>query len=421
MPGSNVHIEIIHGINHLGERITLENCWQIKSPMNFRNIFVREAQFDVENIYVGQHFNTPAQIQFDSLIVELTNLTNWLGLGRFHNDLDTDNKLGTIKLEYAEPELASSIQNMNIRISSSVKFEPTLTSFSESHLYHDSAFILTPKSPLSFKQYMDVYVYNLQNFLTLATYRPAIPTSIIGTIRTSSSDKNATSSAKRIRVFSKFANVENKPIDRRFMLFRFEEVEEIITECLEKWFDKSKEYKHVFDLYFGLFYVPPIYINLEFLILAQTIETYHRDFHEGKYVSKEDYQKYYEAMYNALPDDINSRLKNRLKGFLQYGYEFSLRTRLKHLLNEVLSEYKDEMNNLIGRFKDFVNKVTETRNYYTHYTDSKYAVTDPGQLYYLAQKLKIILQICFLIELGIPSDKIREMITSSSAYKRLVK
>lgn len=56
----------------------------------------------------------------------------------------------------------------------------------------------------------------------------------------------------------------------------------------------------------------------------------------------------------------------------------------------------------------FIEKVVDTRNYQTHHDeDLKEHSASGKELYHLTQKLKILLEICLLTELGFSSDEIK--------------
>jgi hypothetical protein len=66
----------------------------------------------------------------------------------------------------------------------------------------------------------------------------------------------------------------------------------------------------------------------------------------------------------------------------------------------------------------FIEKVTNTRNYLTHFTEElkAEAVLDPEGLHDLIEKMRLILQICFLEQIGFPFSEISKIFKSKIHY-----
>ena len=112
----------------------------------------------------------------------------------------------------------------------------------------------------------------------------------------------------------------------------------------------------------------------------------------------------YEDIKNQIIDFIQELIKNEdhknsLGNKIKFGNEISLRKRLKELIND-LKDY-EIINKIIDRKKDkFIGEVVDTRNYYTHYDDSSNFKKDNEKLHILNFKLKILIELIILKELG---------------------
>lgn len=117
---------------------------------------------------------------------------------------------------------------------------------------------------------------------------------------------------------------------------------------------------------------------------------------------------------NAIPDWVRSDFRESLKSKLKYGNEFSLRKRLK----EIFSKYQEILNEFIENKNAFIEKVVNTRNYQTHHDEDlrKRAAKGEG-LYRLTQKLKKLLEICLLIELGFSREQIKGLFSRNRRYQ----
>ena len=60
----------------------------------------------------------------------------------------------------------------------------------------------------------------------------------------------------------------------------------------------------------------------------------------------------------------------------------------------------------------FIHKVVETRNYLNHFDMGKKSVAVGGEeLYRITQKLKLLLEVCLLREIGIEGDRMSKILS----------
>ena len=104
-----------------------------------------------------------------------------------------------------------------------------------------------------------------------------------------------------------------------------------------------------------------------------------------------------------------------MKSRIRYGNEFSLRTRLRGIFES--DKYQEIISEFIENKDAFIGAVVDTRNYLTHYEGEEKAAIgeeiDP-----FIQKLKILLEICLLTELGFSSEEIKKLFQRNRKYQR---
>ncbi len=252
--------------------------------------------------------------------------------------------------------------------------------------------------------------YNIENFLNLSIVRPVYPLSIIGTT------KDKQNKEVFIEIYYRLPDSPKvfKPLIPYEMLFTFTDIKDKFDKFLENWFNVYNKLEPVYSLYSEILYNPYINIENRFLNIIQALETFHRRVYGGAYLSEEEYKPIYDALINAIPKHVDSNLRERLKAYLKYGREFSLRRRIKDIVKNYpfISKVIND---------GFINKVVNTRNYYVHYDESlKESSTDRKDLYYITQKLKMLLDICLLGILGFSVEEIRLLILRNEKYKRLI-
>jgi hypothetical protein len=165
-------------------------------------------------------------------------------------------------------------------------------------------------------------------------------------------------------------------------------------------------------------YHPDQLLRARFLTLVQAIEAYHRVSMPGKYMDEETYDTdLRKLLWQAIPATIHPDFRKALKNKLRYLHEFSLRKRIETLTHK----YTAITGDLLGSATDFASTVSELRNRLTHPEPSNAgAKLDYRVLWYLSEKIALLLEICFLDELGFTEDRIKEMVRSRSQRARHV-
>ncbi|WP_304093251.1 HEPN domain-containing protein [Methanobrevibacter ruminantium] len=204
----------------------------------------------------------------------------------------------------------------------------------------------------------------------------------------------------KIEVYSKLFDRTIEQINSFDILIEFDEIKDKQL-IFRNWFKISEKYKPLLDIYFVNF-GNESYDEYQFLSYTQALESYLRknEKYIGNYMGIEEY----EVIENQIKDLIQKLIKNEahkssLENKIKFGYEVSLRKRLKDLIND-LKDY-EIINKIIDKNKDnFIREVVDTRNYYTHYDDSSNFKKDNEKLHILNFKLKILIELIILKELG---------------------
>ncbi|GCL38187.1 hypothetical protein SR1949_33010 [Sphaerospermopsis reniformis] len=217
--------------------------------------------------------------------------------------------------------------------------------------------------------------------------------------------------------------------DQQRVLFYFQDVKNQFNEILNLWEHNSKNIESIIDLYLRLTYIPKRHINDFFLSLAQAIEAFHNLTHDGRYIDKKVYKsvvrKTLEQAVNSIPNSISAEngegsldlqeYKRILKEEkLSHLNNYSLRERLK----EIIIEYQDCLpNTFFESLEDqnnFLKKIRKTRNYLTHLSSEKDEYVASGKdLQILSRKLKVLLEICLLKQLGLNDLDIKTIISKN--------
>lgn len=228
-----------------------------------------------------------------------------------------------------------------------------------------------------------------------------------------------------IKIFYATAGWQSDPPDFSwaFMLLPYSEIEDNLPGLLKIWVEKTETLKPVYNLYFAGIY-RSTYPENEFLNLTQAIETYHRRIYGGEYISENVYLNgLYKILTDAIPHDISVDFWSSLqKGKLRYAHEYSLWKRI-FLLSQHVSE------NLPATFlnggkaqSDYAERIANTRNYLTHYSPElkEKAIIGGKELFEVNNQLGMIINFCFLEQLGIPYNKIEALLYKDRRYQKYI-
>jgi len=405
---------IILGITSNGKVITLYRCYESQSHMNVPGFL--SSSFIASFAFLGCHFEKEEEIRFDFLSLNYSHLEEWTGITGFQENwkIDSKNHFKKYEVIYSFPEKVEA-KIGNLSISFDYNFTWGGDKLKEVKLRHTTFIKIKPNKSLHFNNYQDV-CYHIQNFLSLAIGKAVFPIIIKGqSKRCSAKLQNGKVIYKDIFIYyatNSFFEASSKIYPN--MLFTFRDISGKFESILKNWFEKAEMLKPVYDLYFGTLYNPRMYLQHQFLSIIQAVEAYHRRKFEGKYLSDEDY----EPIYNTFKDmtnklDAEASFKDALINRLRYGNEFSLRKRLKDLF----ADYHSITQNFIKDENNFINRVVDARNYLTHYDKKLINIADGKDLYRITQKLKTILQICLLYELGFDGEEIKSLFLRNRRYK----
>jgi hypothetical protein len=156
-----------------------------------------------------------------------------------------------------------------------------------------------------------------------------------------------------------------------------------------------------------------MYLEHQFLSLAQALETFHRRVYGGFYLGEEEFAAVLQALSGALPSNVPSNVATSYKMKLEFLNEYSLRKRLKNLVEAAGKTARF----LIPRPDDFVQRMTNTRHFLTHYDNRLRGSSAEGEdLFWLIQQAKFLFEVLLMREIGFPSELIKTLVEQNERY-----
>ncbi len=197
------------------------------------------------------------------------------------------------------------------------------------------------------------------------------------------------------------------------MLFSLTDITNSNVQLLTNWFSKYELLEPILNLYNSCIIYEKMPSETIFLNIVQALETYHSRFICNK---KEDYEKRVNELLKDVPEKSKTTHYEYLFDKTQQDKNINyiiLKSRLNDLMLANFEIVFFNMSNNVFPY-EFVQKLVDTRHYYTHYSKSKEDKIFKGEeLFFAINILRIVLSYYILIEIGFKKEfiekKIKEM------------
>lgn len=387
--------------------VTLHNCYEFHSHGSSKGFYI--TCFKASEIFIGHHFKREEDMKFNNIFVNYSNLYEWAGITGFKHKWEEDGgKLVEYEWKYSFPEVIENrLDGFDINIS--YYFVGGILDNFELNPKQSTLIDIHADDSLSFLDFSRKILSYIQDFLSLGVGEAVRVRYMTGRSEEAKTEhSNGKTIYNDIKIYYSTVVTESRKLRSDKMFFTLGDLDNSLEECLNNWFNKLEDLKPVYNLYFSTLYNPEMYLEQNFLNYAQALESYHRRMYGGTYMSNDGYKSVYNILVDQIPDSVKKDHKQSLEKRIEYGNAFSLRKRLKEIF-KIIGD--DIITKLIENKTNFIKDVVKTRNYYTHYSkELEEQAPDTKKLLKLTQKLRFLVEICFLVELGLSTDKIKEIV-----------
>jgi hypothetical protein len=415
LPGSDRRreFETIQGQTASGAYVTLLHVIRTSEPL-FMLTPTRPCSYHATFLVIGAAFDGETDMRFSLWQLRIPELKWWVGRHGFaeisSSDIVADREHPSRQIVYRTPERQALLRS-ECGLEISLAFWPLLsvTPFMRT-IRQDVCLEMRLADSDSLADFMTAST-RFEHFLTLATGSLVRTGSIRALVRA-----GETHAAERpVMVDILYEPVRNAPARtprKDEFLFSLDDIAGLEPNCLGNWFSKAEWLHPVCALYFGTLYNPSRYLDFNFLALVQALEAYHRRASDETDLPAAEHDGRLQAVLEAAPAAHREWLTEKLR----YSNEISLRRRLKRLF----AQFSFLLDDLIPDRKATINAIYDNRNYLTHYDAKLTGRSDRGsRLAYLVEVLKLLLQACFLRELGFADEKIREFVGRSRTVRMI--
>jgi hypothetical protein len=392
-----------------GNVVTLVDCIQIASTTSLASGEYQE--YRASRAYFGAYLSDRTDSAFRQLRVGIEGLTEWAHSLSGFTGAPWSIELGKTAplLEYTRrPPVTGTIPGGAIDIGMAFRAKGE----SDGYSFHEQAEIwISCESAASAEALNGKFAYPLQNLLTFVCDR-AQEMQRISVLKQTEYDPQSNPEIRVIGPRVHPAEEQEKDQKRMHhwqMLFSVEDIGTDLPSFFTEWFRFSETFRDACNVYFGVIYGPPAYLDVKFMSIVQAFELYFARRSDGIAMGRDENQRRQKVL-SALPADEATWLRSHFS-VLPFPP-------LPEILRKLLEEQGDVVGPLLaGGQKEFVTSVIDTLNHVTGKESDKADSADQGvNLYWMTEKLRYLLKACFLREIGFSQKKIAAFFDRNAYY-----
>lgn len=369
--------EIIFGISHKNEKISLIICngfgsWNLSSEYP-------TTIYNCHYFIKGKHLSSINELLFDRIKVDLSSLYEWYPSGRISYQIkfSKDDKIIETNCKISDSDYWEKIVNIDDKLVLKIFGAATFTSSPDQRDFNFSQNTFIELDTINSKEsfvYLLDKVGLFKQFLSLASL------SNVSFLKITFFDNDDYQvSAKGNKSFHPvslyFVEKSNNtnPKQHQF-LFTHREITEAFPKIIINWFGSNKNLAPIRNHLIESIKPKKIFTSLDFLIIIQSLEGYHRRFIDKRNKKKEPF----------------------------------LKTRINELF-ELFNDIQKIQQNPID-----LNKLVKSRNYYSHFFEKDEDVLDGIELFELTEKLRNLLICCVLHLMGFEMELINRILNKNN-------
>ena len=362
------NVEVLHGLvwEKPGFVTLLSNRCFGESFVSSKGWSWINKKYLVQYALLGQWIDTKESLttKLEYVYVTFSSLCGWMWMDApFHHEMDGQE----IKLSYKQNR---DLCNIHIpAIKTNLTFIEGIggpIDVSGVELTHDCSIKIQSQKPQALDWFSD-QIYMIRNLLAFLSGLPIEPNSITAAIKVVKDDDNTRT--ELIDVYRSVRQVDQNETLNYKMTIPYTLLEKLTERVFQRWFQLNENALVPYRLCFDVIYNTHRFREFEFLALVQALESYHQ-YHTNNYDTRTDLIYRLNDLYKCLPLEFQDYLQ--------------------------MDEY-------------FLNRVKDTRHYYTHYNPSKREKAYKDfELYKVVARLIPFVAAMLYRELGIPDEKILE-------------
>jgi len=395
---------VIHGFvrdSPYGRRVTLVDCFQRRSTFAIPGFASEEVR--ANRAYVGaHHLTTEAESVFTSFRARYASLGEWTRLSGLRELSHSREKSHQISVHYREPEpLRFGVDGHALLIEAGAKWVHGSDEFSIT----EKPYITIDRLHTAPREALHTFVHPFQDFLTFASDR-AIAIEEIAFF----GDSKTTPEPVHL-IFQPIyrQDPDSSQLSYTDMLFTWPDIAQSHSDIVEKWLRFRREFQSACDVFFGIQYAPPAFVEMRFLLSTIAL---------GLILPRQVGSSGVHLSIERLRQEFTSERDRRWLDILPTEPELSLPWTAFAFVNE----YRELLRPVVGEdVEAFITHIVDTRHHLFHRGIGDRINPDKGlRLWQLSEKTGLLVKIAILNALGFSRDEIVSLVSHSRRYLSLV-
>jgi hypothetical protein len=410
---------LVWGYIHGKGKITLFDVYETHRSISHRmddKTTSSESGIIASYLFVGEHFKSKESVNCKLIRFELNNLNNWLGIGGFKSKFL---KSGGYNIYYKHPKF---IKHEIKSVKKSLNFDWSITFpglgplSTECKLKQRPIIILknTDNSKLNyFNSQKDIF--KIVSLLVLLINSKLFITKLSIKINTKLGKPDH---EKEINVYYKASFWNDNPRIKYpwEMLLPYKDIKRQLSTYLNNWFISYSESEYIFDMFMGTINHENMFLVHTFLSRVQSIESFHRRKSKSKELPEREFEN-----NRALIKRLLSKHK-KVKGWVLSKLHYANELRLRKRMENILKKYESILLPYVENTNQFMQKVVNTRNYYTHFDKKLESKIIPeGEMYSFNIRLEVIMLVMILKEIKMKNTLIEQALKRAYPLTKMPK
>ncbi len=353
---------------------------------------------------IGGHFGKWGDAKFNNAFCQLSLLSNWINRSPI-NRISIGGNPPRIGNEIPREIILNFNDGMSLKICETLSISSSRAEYCiKGDHYLEFAF----PGGLAVDDILEKQIYPLGRLLTLFTGIRSHPVEIkfsdgttplpgIELLKQNNGADDAESEINGVRFPVKFSDLETR-----------------LGPVLQHWFKYYQDLDSVLNLFFTTIFNDGLYINHEFLLLAQAFEVYHG--HQRHLPSTlTDPSRFKRRLAR-----IRARAGRRDGEWLAEKLRYANQKSLAHKLEDLFKIHSGEVKQFIRNKHIFAQKIKNTRNYFTHFDERlrlKGKIATDTEMIAMVRNMRAFLKICIFKDLGLNGAPINEIIKGAKGWK----
>jgi len=377
---------VIHGRDRGGSELTLLGAYSIRDwPIG--------DWYVVNDALVGRHLS-PAETSFAETSVVMDHLADWIPASGLDISRTPNAKAGEkgVEVSYTvqAPLEGRLTDGTDVRINSSPRIEYALGRGIT--VGYGAGVRWEYRTPQTTREIVEHHVVPLQELVAWAVQQPVTVAAAYLRVQP---DQEPLEWRRRWRKASK--TDKEPPIGN--IRFFASDLAPTFADGLERWLGLLNRSRDAVDLMVSLLFSEPEYVDTAVLLVAQSLEAYHRATLQKELWPRATFEQRQEAVLAHFKNDEDRDLMKWLAELLEFANEPTLAERLGDLHRKV----EPVIGDLLALRPEWADDVKKMRNRYTHRGKQRRKY-QPDELKEMARLGRIVFDVCLMLDLGLSPD-----------------